>query len=145
MQEETINRALLELRKRTIRERRPGLESVEALLKLRRVPMPSVGRGKPANSTGKHVIRRLALTALRDGPKRVREVAAYVDQALPNVAPDQAYMRTARCLSRMRVAGLAERIGEKEVNIRNKLSRGKFSAAFFLESLKAVGVSELRL
>lgn len=42
-------------------------------------------------------------------------------------------------------AQLAERIGEKEVNIRNKLSRGKFSAAFLLQSLCAVGVSEFRL
>lgn len=42
-------------------------------------------------------------------------------------------------------AQLAERIGEKEVNIRNKLSRGKFSAAFMLQCLDAVGVTELRL
>lgn len=42
-------------------------------------------------------------------------------------------------------AQLAELIGEKEVNIRNKLSRGKFSAAFLLQCLIAVGVSDLRL
>ncbi|WP_241239871.1 DUF6471 domain-containing protein [Silicimonas algicola] len=36
-------------------------------------------------------------------------------------------------------------IGDKEVNIRNKLSRGKFSAAFFLQCLKTVGVTDLRL
>ena len=42
-------------------------------------------------------------------------------------------------------AQLAEFIGEKEVNIRNKLSRGKFSAAFLLQSLAAIGLSELRL
>jgi len=35
-------------------------------------------------------------------------------------------------------AQLAELIGEKEVNIRNKLSRGKFSAAFMLQSLNAI-------
>jgi microsomal dipeptidase-like Zn-dependent dipeptidase len=40
---------------------------------------------------------------------------------------------------------LAEKIGEKEVNIRNKLSRGKFSAAFFIQSLEAIGTLELRL
>jgi hypothetical protein len=39
---------------------------------------------------------------------------------------------------------LADFIGEKEVNIRNKLSRGKFSAAFFLQCLDAIGVQEFR-
>jgi hypothetical protein len=42
-------------------------------------------------------------------------------------------------------AQLAEQIGEKEVNIRNKLSRGKFSAAFLLQSLAAVGSSVIHL
>lgn len=40
---------------------------------------------------------------------------------------------------------LAERIGVKEVNIRNKLSRGKFSAAFMIQALDAIGVSEIRI
>ena len=42
-------------------------------------------------------------------------------------------------------AQLAELIGEKEVNIRNKLSRGKFSAAFMLRSFEAVGEQEIRI
>lgn len=36
-------------------------------------------------------------------------------------------------------------ISEKEVNIANKLSRGKFSAAFMLQCLKAIGTVDLRL
>ena len=36
-------------------------------------------------------------------------------------------------------------ISEKEVNVRNKLSRGKFSAAFLLQCLAAVGSSQLHL
>jgi hypothetical protein len=36
-------------------------------------------------------------------------------------------------------------IVEKEVNIANKLSRGKFSAAFMLQCLSAIGVTDLRL
>ncbi len=36
-------------------------------------------------------------------------------------------------------------ISEKEVNVRNKLSRGKFSAAFMLQCLEALGLSQLRL
>ena len=36
-------------------------------------------------------------------------------------------------------------IDEKEVNVRNKLSRGKFSAAFFLQCLQAIGVDHMRI
>ncbi len=36
-------------------------------------------------------------------------------------------------------AQLAELIDEKEVNIRNKLSRGKFSAAFLMSCIDALG------
>ncbi|MCO5131748.1 MAG: DUF6471 domain-containing protein [Xanthobacteraceae bacterium] len=35
-------------------------------------------------------------------------------------------------------------VDEKEVNIRNKLSRGKFTAAFLLQCLSAVGANTLR-
>ena len=41
-------------------------------------------------------------------------------------------------------AQLAELIGDKEPNVRNKLSRGKFSAAYFLQCLKVIGVSDFR-
>lgn len=36
-------------------------------------------------------------------------------------------------------------ISEKEVNVANKLSRGKFSAAFMLQCLSAIGCSSLHL
>ena len=36
-------------------------------------------------------------------------------------------------------------ISEKEVNIANKLSRGKFSATFMLQCLSAIGATDLRL
>lgn len=47
-------------------------------------------------------------------------------------------------------AGLADKladigISEKEVNVRNRLSRGKFSAAFLLQCLEALGIIHLRL
>jgi len=35
-------------------------------------------------------------------------------------------------------------VNEKEVNIRNKLSRGKFSAAFMLQCLESMGSKDLR-
>lgn len=36
-------------------------------------------------------------------------------------------------------------ISEKEVNVVNKLSRGKFSVAFMLVCLEAIGLSQLHL
>jgi hypothetical protein len=36
-------------------------------------------------------------------------------------------------------------VEEKEVNIRNKLSRGKFTASFMLECLSAIGSDTLRV
>ena len=36
-------------------------------------------------------------------------------------------------------------VDEKEVNVRNKLSRGKFTAAFLLQCLAAIGTERLSL
>ena len=36
-------------------------------------------------------------------------------------------------------------VEEKEANIKNKLSRGKFSAAFMMQCLEAIGTNDLRL
>ena len=36
-------------------------------------------------------------------------------------------------------------VDEKEVNIRNKLSRGKFTPAFLLQCLMAIGEKEIRI
>ena len=36
-------------------------------------------------------------------------------------------------------------VSEKEVNVRNKLSRGTFTAAYFIQCLEAIGVRELHL
>lgn len=47
-------------------------------------------------------------------------------------------------------AGLVEKLAaigvdEKEANVRNKLSRGKFTAAFLLQCLTAIEVNSLHL
>ena len=42
-------------------------------------------------------------------------------------------------------AQLADMINDKEVNIRNKLSRGKFSAAFLLRALRAIGIERFEV
>jgi hypothetical protein len=36
-------------------------------------------------------------------------------------------------------------VEEKEANVRNKLSRGAFTAAYLIQCLEAVGVKELRI
>ena len=36
-------------------------------------------------------------------------------------------------------------VDEKEVNVRNKLSRGKFTAAFLLQCMTAIGTATLHL
>ncbi|MFD0916519.1 DUF6471 domain-containing protein [Pseudahrensia aquimaris] len=36
-------------------------------------------------------------------------------------------------------------VEEKEINIANKLSRGKFSAAFLFQCLEAIGEREIRI
>ncbi|MDX2264434.1 MAG: DUF6471 domain-containing protein [Hyphomicrobiales bacterium] len=36
-------------------------------------------------------------------------------------------------------------VSDKEVNIRNKLARGKFSAAFMLACLSAINATEIRI
>jgi len=41
-------------------------------------------------------------------------------------------------------AQLAELIGDKEPNVRNKLSRGKFSAAYFIQCLTVIGVTTIQ-
>lgn len=42
-------------------------------------------------------------------------------------------------------AQLAELIGDKEPNVRNKLSRGKFSAAYFLQCLDALDTKAISI
>lgn len=42
-------------------------------------------------------------------------------------------------------AQLAEMIEDKEANVRNKLSRGKFSAAFLLKALNAIGLDQVNI
>lgn len=54
--------------------------------------------------------------------------------------------RMGKALQQMQDAG-AEAMGvdEKEVNIRNKLARGKFKAAFLLQCMTAIGTATLHL
>lgn len=52
-----------------------------------------------------------------------------------------------RNVSYAELADKLEAIGvvDSEPNIRNKISRGKFTAVFFVQCLQAIGVSSLRI
>lgn len=50
-------------------------------------------------------------------------------------------MTYAHLVSRLAETG----VKEDEHNLRNKIARGKFTAAFFLQCLASIGVSTLRL
>ena len=54
-------------------------------------------------------------------------------------------LKAALKLKGVTYAQLAELIGEKEVNIRNKLSRGKFSAAFLFAALSAIDMERVEV
>ena len=74
MLDKTITSALLNLRAQIIRGKMEGLEHVEALLAARGVGLPVV----PRKIAQRRDTSRLALAALRDGPKRSKEVALHV-------------------------------------------------------------------
>jgi len=109
MLDKSIDGALLALRKGLIRGGGEGLEHVKALLALRRVAMPRVLPAKPADTARRNVMRRLVLAALRDGPKGLRELVAYVSARRPELAPAAAYRRTEQAIQKLRMAGLVVR------------------------------------
>jgi len=55
------------------------------------------------------------------------------------------YLKASLKLKGVTYAKLAELIGEKEANIRNKLSRGKFSAAFLFAALSAINIERIEI
>lgn len=111
MLDKSIDGALLALRKQTIRGGGVGLEHVEALLALRGVPMPQVRAPRRPDVARCRLMRLLVLAALRDGPKRVREIAATVAVRRPELPAQAAYTRTGQALARLKRAGLVTREG----------------------------------
>ena len=104
--ERTITSALKALRQRTVREGRPGLEHVEALLAIRGDNLAPVPRPAPANKLRKGEMRRLITAALRDGPKPLREIAQYIVAQRPALAYWEAYRRASLALPNMKRAGV---------------------------------------
>jgi glycerol-3-phosphate dehydrogenase len=76
MLDKTITSALLNLRAQIIRGKLDGLEHVEALLVARGVDPAALH--VPQQIAQRRDTSRLALNALRDGPKRAKEVAQHV-------------------------------------------------------------------
>lgn len=106
MQDKSINSALLALRAQIIRDGLSGLDHVESLLALRQVPLAPV----PRRIAQRQDTSRLALEALRDGPKRGYEVSGYAAQATGDNLPDQ-WHRSYQALHRLRRRGLVVKDG----------------------------------
>lgn len=102
----SIDSALLHLRAQIIRDSLNGLDHVEALLTIRQVPLSRV----PRKFAQRQDTSRLALDALRDGPKRGYEVAAYAKQATGDDLPDQ-WRRIYQALHNLRRRGLVVKDG----------------------------------
>ncbi len=106
MLDKTIDSVLLALRADIIRRRMDGLEHVEALLRLRSVPLPPVRRRyAPRRDT-----MRIVLDALRDGPKDTAAVAAIAVAA--GIPRYRARRRIWLTLDRLHKRGLVVRDGE---------------------------------
>ncbi len=109
MLDKSINGALLALRKQIIRRDGEGQEHVEALLAMRGVGMPRVMPAKRSDVARRGHMQLLILASLRDGPKTIREIVAYVAERRPEISYEAAYTRTGQRLPVMRAKGLVRR------------------------------------
>jgi len=135
MQDKTIDNALLALRKQGGSQGKLA----DVLLDMRGVKAPGYYQRQPAR---RGQASRFVLDALKGGPKTCPEIADILDRPdLLKAELKRKGVTYAQLIERLANIG----ISEKEVNVRNKLSRGKFSAAFMLQCLEAIGAPSLRL
>lgn len=111
MQDKSIDGALLALRKQIIRGDQDGLEHVEALLRLRGVPMPRILPGKRSDVARRGHMRVWILGALRDGPKTLQEVTDWIAEKTPHVPRRRVYSRVSQALHKLKVSGLVRHEG----------------------------------
>jgi hypothetical protein len=104
MTDETITRALVALRRKTVREGRPGLKHVEALLKLQGEPLAPVPRMNNVRFP-RNKLRLAILRALRDGPLRTGQVCDRVCEENSVERTQTRYENVACALRRMRDKG----------------------------------------
>lgn len=108
MLDKSITSALLALRAQITREGLEGLEHVNALLVARGVD-PAAHR-VPRKFAQRRDTSRIALEALRDGPKRGYEVARYAARVTGDEYPDQ-WRRMYQALHNLRRRGLVVKDG----------------------------------
>ncbi|PHQ94029.1 MAG: hypothetical protein COB40_13095 [Marinosulfonomonas sp.] len=111
MQDRTINNALLALRKQMIRGNLEGQEHVEALLRIRGLPLPRVLPAKQKNVARRMEMHRIITEVLAGGRMTRVELVAHVAEKRPQVPPDRVYWRTDAALSKLRAKGLVQREG----------------------------------
>lgn len=131
--------------------RRPGRWSAKTGFE----PLQIVGSAVPTYCSRYQCIVYSALTYLCQWHKyRIRYIFYRIGYVMPEQTDWEA--RAANLLKAelkrkgVTYSQLVEKLAdigvqEKEVNIRNKLARGKFSAAFLIQCLSAIGCSSLRL
>jgi hypothetical protein len=78
---------------------------------MRNVPVPRVMPQKRKDVAGKGVMRMIILDTLRDSPKTLRELVAYVADRRPEISSDAAYQRTGQALAQMKAQGIVDRSG----------------------------------
>lgn len=106
-----LDSALLNLRAQIIRDGKPGLEHVEALLALRGHEPPPVPV-KNRRSFRRGELKRIVLGALRDGPVTTRGVASRVQTHAPHLDDTAAYNAAWDVCRKFRAAGVVERSGD---------------------------------
>ena len=108
MQDCTINNALLALR----RDGGEVQKLAERLLAMRGVNyLPRILAPRRFRAARRGVMPAIVLDALRDGPKTLPEVTAWVHAARPELDHQAAYTRSALMLSRLKRQGLVRREG----------------------------------
>lgn len=103
---------------------------------------------KRGEIAGQHKVAMKAADALKadlDAIDRALVLCGYEDEAkaanLLKAELKRKGVTYAQLVEKLDAIGITER----EVNVRNKLSRGKFSAAFMLQCLVVIGTDHLRL
>ena len=113
MLDKTITSALLQLRAKIIREGLDGLPNVDALLISRGVDPQAqhVTKPRPANMLARRAMFQAITDCLQDGPKRGRDVAAYIAAREPSITYAQAMRRVYQGLYRLKAHGVARKDG----------------------------------
>ena len=113
MLDKTITSALLQLRLKIIREGLDGLPHVDALLVARGVAPQSqhVTKPRPINMLARRAMFQAITDCLQDGPKRGRDVAAYIAAREPGITYAQAMRRVYQGLYRLKAHGVAVKDG----------------------------------